>query len=264
VDDFRGNFASNLGGFIVLLWVAGVGCLIGLAAPDQNPAPTREEVTAIAQKRLKEARDVLKTAPDSTEAKWHLGRALFDAIAFTPEGKLADQLIKEAITVCRETIAKDSKLPAAHYYLALNLGHLARTKSLGALKLVEEMEKELKITLSLDEKFDHAGADRTLGCLYRDTPGWPVSVGSKTKAHLHLQRAVEFAPDYPGNRLALAEAQMKWGEKKALVANVTALREVWPRARSMFEGEKWAGDWLEWNQSWAQALSVAGGEKTKP
>ncbi len=70
----------------------------------------------------------------------------------------------------------------AHYYLAMNLGQLARTEFLGALKLVREMEREFKTAAELDAQFDFAGPERSLGLLYRDAPGWPVSIGSKRKA----------------------------------------------------------------------------------
>ncbi|HVY72247.1 MAG TPA: hypothetical protein VHH73_20100, partial [Verrucomicrobiae bacterium] len=142
------------------------------------------------------------------------------------------------------------KLAAGHYYLAMDLGQLARTKSIGALRIVEEMEKEFKIARLLDEKFDYGGSDRSLGMLYRDVPGWPTSIGSRAKARLHLQKAVELSPEYPGNHLELASAQRQFGDKRELQKSVEILRELLPAARSKFTGEDWAAAWLDWNQMW--------------
>ena len=64
----------------------------------------------------------------------------------------------------------------------MNLGQLARTELLGALKLVKEMEREFKTAADLDKQFDYAGPERCLGLLYRDAPGWPASIGSRRKA----------------------------------------------------------------------------------
>ena len=46
---------------------------------------------------------------------------------------------------------------AGHYYLAMNLGQLARTEMIGALKIVKEMENEFEIAADIDPRFDHAG-----------------------------------------------------------------------------------------------------------
>ena len=97
-----------------------------------------------------------------------------------------------------------------HYYLAVNMGYTAQSKSfirrLGALDLVPEIEKEGKIALMIDPRFDHAGPHRLLGALYLRAPGWPASIGDPEEALMHLMSAVEIAPDYPENHLYLAEA----------------------------------------------------------
>ena len=59
----------------------------------------------------------------------------------------------------------------------------------------------MKVSLRLDPNYDLAGADRALGLLYYEAPGWPLSVGNKNKARQHLQRAVKLAPTYPENQL---------------------------------------------------------------
>ena len=73
----------------------------------------------------------------------------------------------------------------------MNFGELAEAEapSIAAYKLVNEIEREFKAAADLDEHFDYAGPARCLGLLYRDAPGWPISIGSKHKAREWLERA---------------------------------------------------------------------------
>src|SRR5207248_6916974 len=105
------------------------------------------------------------------------------------------EIAEQGIAAARQGIERAPRLAAPHYYLALNLGQLARTKKLGALRLVDEMEAELKAAIALDPKFDYAGPHRSLGLLYADAPGWPTSIGNHSKARQHLHTAIELSPE---------------------------------------------------------------------
>jgi hypothetical protein len=52
-----------------------------------------------------------------------------------------------------------------------------------------------------------------LGRLYHQAPGWPISIGNKSKAADHLERAVKLAPTFFHNRLYLAEFYLDVGKK---------------------------------------------------
>jgi tetratricopeptide (TPR) repeat protein len=143
-------------------------------------------------------------------------------------------------------------------YLGMNLGQVARTKLLGALGILDEMEAVWKKAIALDPKYDYAGAHRSLGLLYLDAPGWPTSIGSKSKARQHLEKAVELNPEYPGNRLCLLEAQLKWGETKTVRAQISPVEAVLKTARTNLTGEAWARDWQEWDERWQKIKIEAG------
>jgi len=173
-------------------------------------------------------------------------RAAFDwADTQSSNGERA-RIAELGMDIARTAIQLDPSSAGAHYYLALNMGQLARTRSLGALKLVSRMESSLLTARSLDETFDHAGPDRTLGLLYQDAPGWPTSIGNRSKARHHLERAVQLAPEYPGNRLAWVEALTTWRERTAALRELARLDSEWPAARIRFDGPRWASDWIEW------------------
>src|SRR5439155_14472761 len=131
--------------------------------------------------------------------------------------------------------------------LGMNLGQLARTKGLGALKIVDQMEREFKAARELDEHLDYAGPDRNLGLLYRDAPS-VGSVGSRTKARKHLQRAAELAPEYPENGLNLIETCLRWSDRNGARRELKALEAAWPEARSKFSGPNWSVSWADWEQ----------------
>ena len=136
-----------------------------------------------------QARSRFQESTNSIEAAWQFGRACFDMADVAKTDSERARLAEEGIDACRTALAHKYGSGPPHYYLALNLGELARTKSLGALKLVREMETEFKQAIELDEKFDFGGPHRSVGLLYKDAPGWPTSIGSRNKARLHLRRA---------------------------------------------------------------------------
>ena len=183
---------------------------------------------------------------NSTNA-WQFACAASDfADGATNDTQRAD-IASQAIAACRPLIAREPKNAAAHYYLAMNLGQLARTELLGALKLVREMDREFKTAADLDVHFDFAGPERCLGLLYRDAPGWPASVGSKRKAKNYLEQAEKLAPDYPENPLNLAESDLQWRESDAAKLELAALDSLWPKAQTNLNGVQWEQSWADWS-----------------
>jgi tetratricopeptide (TPR) repeat protein len=178
---------------------------------------------------------------------WQFARACYDFADFATDDVERATIAVQGIAACRQLIARDPKSAPAHYYLAMNLGQLARTELLGALKLVKEMENEFKTAAGLDAHFDFAGPERNLGLLYRDAPGWPASIGSKRKARSFLEQAARLAPDYPENHLNLAESYLKWHESDAAKLKLNALDSLWLAAQTNFTGEVWEQSWDDWS-----------------
>ncbi len=203
-----------------------------------------------AERNYQEARKRFQTSTNDDEASWQFGRACFDWAEFAKNDSQRESIADEGIAACRPLTARNPKSAPGHYFLAMNLGQLAQTKTLGALRLVDEMEREFKAARDLDPKFDYAGPDRSLGLLYFEAPGWPASIGSKSKARQHLQHAAQLAPGYPENHLCLLEAYLKWGDKKNLARELKITEELLPQARKEFTGEAWAQGWVDWEKRW--------------
>ena len=211
-----------------------------------------------AEQNYREARTRYQSNSNDAEAAWQFGRACFDWADFAKSDEQRESVASEGIAACRQLIARDPKSVPGHYYLSMNLGQLAQTKTLGALRIVQEMEGEFKTARDLDAKFDYAGPDRNLGLLYLGAPGWPASIGSKSKARKHLERAVELAPNYPENHLCLLEAYLKWGDKKNIQRELKVTEELLPRARKEFAGDSWTQSWADWDVRWKKIQRKAG------
>jgi len=228
-------------------WLAGfLGVLAGINQALAAPSAAETGFAAYAKKSFQEAQARYQKAPGEAAAAWQFGRACFDLAEFATNNPGRASLADQGIAACRLAIARGTNSAPAHYYLAMNVGQLARTKGLAALKLVDQMEQEFNRARALDKLLDHAGPDRNLGLLYRDAPVIG-SVGSRSRAREHLKRAVDLAPQYPENRLSLIEAYLQWGERNGAHSELLVLEQAWPAARTNFVGEAWAASWADWD-----------------
>lgn len=192
-----------------------------------------------------------------SKVAWELARACFDWAEFVGSDEVREAVAQEGIEASRRAVSLDPESAAGRYYLALNLGQLARTKRVGALALVKEMERELKLAIALDGAFDYAGPHRALGLLYLQAPGWPLSIGDAKKARTHLEKAAALSPEYPENRIELLNGYLKWKKPESIRAEVQRISEIWPELKEKFSGEQWEDEWLRWDEQWASAREAA-------
>ncbi|MDY6841236.1 MAG: tetratricopeptide repeat protein [Pseudomonadota bacterium] len=66
---------------------------------------------------------------------------------------------------------------------------------LGALGLVKDARKSLEAALAIDAQALNGSAYTSLGSLYYQVPGWPLSFGDDDKARQYLQKALAINPD---------------------------------------------------------------------
>jgi tetratricopeptide (TPR) repeat protein len=184
------------------------------------------------------------------ESSWKLALACFEWAEFATKDSDRSGLAQEGIDAAQKAIRLDPKRGEGYHYLAMNLGQLARTRKLSALKLVDDMEENFLKAIELQPKLDYASPHRSLGLLYRDAPGWPVSVGNKGKARLHLQKAVELCPEFPENHLVLLETYLKAGDFKSATSAVAAAEKCLNDAPKQFSGPDWELSWQDWRARW--------------
>ena len=178
---------------------------------------------------------------------WQFARTCFDWADWATNKMQRSAIAEEGMAASRQSLTVADSA-AGHYYLALNMGQLAQAETLGALKLVREMSHEFETAAEMDPHFDFAGPARGLGLLCRDAPGWPVSIGSRRKAHDYLQSAVTLAPNDPENVLNLAESYQKWDDFVNAKNQLQVLDALWPKAQKDFTGEAWERSWDDWTK----------------
>jgi len=221
-----------------------LSCVISLRADDApNPVFVQR-----AEKALAAAKGRLDSNTNDPTALWQFSRAAFDLADLQTADPRRKDIAEKGIAAAQQLLAANTNSVEGHYYLGMNMGELAETETLGALKLVREMETEFILVLHTNAAFDNAGPDRNLGLLYRDCPGWPASIGNRAKARQHLQQAVILTPGFPENLLNLIEAEIKWAEPAEAKRDLKTLDELWPKSHQLYAGEAWEPGWVDWNK----------------
>ena len=216
-------------------------------------------LAARAGRVFNEAKVAAHKNPDDHSASVQLARCSYDWAEFARDNDEREEIAQTGIRAARAVIARESTNAAAPYWLGMNLGQLARTRTLGALPLVREMEALFHRARVLDPHTDYAGPDRSLGRLYRDAPGWPTSVGSKKKAREHLERAVQLHPEFPDNQLVLLESFEKWSDKPAFDRQIKITERTLTEARAKFTGAAWEASRADWEKHFASLKARAAG-----
>src|SRR5437763_840160 len=139
---------------IAKVWglIVGVCSFCFACSGQQSNTPVAENESAVRARRLYwEAEARHKKEPKNVEAGWQFGRACFDFAEFSTNSTERAQIAEQGIAACKQALTQNRDLAVAHYYLGMNIGELAQTRGLSALKLVDQMEKEFELARTLDE-----------------------------------------------------------------------------------------------------------------
>lgn len=118
-----------------------------------------------------------------------------------------EQLASEGVRFAETALALGGNGDAeVHYYLAANLGLVAREHVTLAMENLPRLEQEMQRALALNPGIDDGGPLRLLGMLYLKAPLWPAGIGDGDKALDLLGRAVREHPTHPLNHLFYAAA----------------------------------------------------------
>ena len=219
---------------------------ISLAAGYGARADATNNVEAWAMNEFHRTQLQFQSNTNNAAAAWEFARACFNVADFITNSTEHAEVARLGIAASRQAILLEPDSVAGHYYLGLNDGELARVETLGALRLVRQMEREFKMASRLDRRFDDAGPERTLGLLYRDAPGWPISIGNRRKALQWLQDAEKTAPASPENHLNLLETYLQWHQRADAEQEWQKLNALWPVAKTNLTGQVWAQSWADW------------------
>jgi tetratricopeptide (TPR) repeat protein len=247
-----GRLRKAVGSFWpIFCLVFGLFSVAPIARAATEEAKPVENPTSVLETRFNDTRKVFESGRTNFDAACLFARAAFEWGDIVNDRDRA-AVAEPGIDAARTAVALKPMRAEGHYYLGLNLGQLARTKSLGALRIVKEMEQEFKKSIEIDPRFDFSGAYRSLGMLYAEAPGWPASIGNRAKGRDTLQKAVDLHPEFPDNQISLAEACLKAGSRRQLEAKLPGMQKQIEAARKLFTGGEWSASWVDWDKRWQE------------
>jgi tetratricopeptide (TPR) repeat protein len=181
-----------------------------------NPLIDKKEVPGNLVRAVELLNELKKQHPAEDLIRGKLSHAYYFKGRFQPEGsREREHLFELGMESGREAVTLNPRSAYGHFWYAANTGLLGLARGImQSLRGIEPMHQSLLTCLKENERFFFAGPHRALGRLYHQAPGWPLSIGSKTKAVEHLERAVELAPQFFLNRLFLIEFYVDVGKKK--------------------------------------------------
>jgi tetratricopeptide (TPR) repeat protein len=223
--------------------------MVLLAALAARAQPATNAMFAMrAEQDFVRAQKAFAANPNEATNACQLGRATYYWAELTTNNAQHAAVAQAGIAACQYLLVRDPKSAPGHYYLGMDYGELAEAEapSMAAYKLIREIEHEFKTAEELDERVDYAGPLRGLGLLYRDAPGWPISIGNRRKAREYLERAVAVAPNYPENEMNLVESHILWHQAAEAETAWRKLAALWPAARTNLTGTAWEAIWADW------------------
>jgi tetratricopeptide (TPR) repeat protein len=155
--------------------------------------------------------------PDDIRVPLYLAEAYYRMA--DPEGdiKKTYPYFEKAGDYARQALKLNAESAEAHYWNGLFLLRKAQNAwLLSAYGITKEGIRELELVRDRLPAYDHGGAARVLGLIYYTAPGWSP-FGDIDKAVKLEQEATRIAPDYLLNRLYLARAYQKQGDRKATI-----------------------------------------------
>ena len=116
-------------------WKIGAVLMVLLAGALLAGETQRRIFAARADAEFQRAQARFRAAPDNPTNAWQFARAAFECAEFADSDTRRSGLAAQGMAACRQSLAREPKSAAAHYYLAMNLGQQARTEFLGVLKM---------------------------------------------------------------------------------------------------------------------------------
>jgi tetratricopeptide (TPR) repeat protein len=129
---------------------------------------------------------------------------------------------EKTATYAKKVLEMDPNRIEGHYWYGLFLLKKAQKRGIRGYFTVKQGIAELEKVRQAMPSYDHAGASRVLGLLYSLAPSW-TPFGNLDKSIQLGQEATHLAPDYALNRLYLADAYKKRGDKADAIREYQAI-----------------------------------------
>jgi tetratricopeptide (TPR) repeat protein len=159
---------------------------------------------AKAKEALAMYQEALAGGEDVYGANWRLARVEYWIGDHTADKTVKKQIFQQGIEHARKAIELGPDKVEGHFWLGVCYGVYGEAKGvLKSLSLVKPIKEEMRRVLEIEPAYDRGGADRVLGRVFHEVPGF--AGGSEKKSLEHLLKAVEYGPRVGLNLLYLAD-----------------------------------------------------------
>ncbi len=159
---------------------------------------------ANAKEALAKYQAALAAGEAAYDANWRLARVEYWIGDHTADKTLKKQIFQQGIEHAKKAIELGPDKVEGHFWLGVCYGVYGEAKGvLKSLSLVKPIKEEMRRVLEIDPAYDRGGADRVLGRVFHEVPGF--AGGSEKKSLEHLLKAVEYGPRVGLNLLYLAD-----------------------------------------------------------
>jgi len=198
-----------------ILLIAALASLPALAqTPTESPLLqqgdelyTQRADLAKAKEAQAKYEDALAAKEDDYGASWRLARILYWIGDHTPGNDAKKQIFQQGIEHAKKAVALGPDKADGHFWLGVCYGVYGEAKGvLKSLSLVKPIKAEMRRVLEIDPAYDRGGADRVLGRVYHQLPGF--AGGSEKLSLQHLEKAVEYGPRVGLNLIYLADTYL--------------------------------------------------------
>jgi tetratricopeptide (TPR) repeat protein len=160
------------------------------------------------------------------DAGWKLARANYYLGAHTKDGNERDRAFSDGVTAGAAAVKLQDAKPEGHFWLGANMGGRAQASSLSGLADAEDIRREMKAVIKIDEKFESGSAYMVLGQVDLEMPRFLG--GDPGEAVKNLEKGLQLGPDNSLLRLRLAEAYLATGRKDSARKELDALINMKP------------------------------------
>lgn len=184
-----------------------------------------QKAAALLEKALRDTPDDPRILVNLAEVYYRMADPAKDIDKTFPTYEKSGQCAQKALKIAPNR-------SEGHYWYGLFL--LKKAQKVGGLRaffIVRTGIRELNRVRKELPAYDHAGASRVLGLLYCLAPGWSP-FGDLRKSIALEKEAIQIAPEYLLNRLYLARAFQKKGDKRAAVQQYRKILAISPAPRN--------------------------------
>ncbi len=162
---------------------------------------------AKAKAGLAKYQEALLKNEDEYGVYWRMARIEYWIGDHTADSTAKKRTFEQGIYHAKRAIQIAADKPEGHYWLGVNYGVYGEAKGvLKSLSLVSPIKEEMSKVMALDASFDDGGADRILGRVYYELPGF--FGGDKKKSLHHLLKSRELGPRVGLTRIYLADTYL--------------------------------------------------------